>query len=70
MGIRPLHIRKGSKIETQEDAENRLLEAHGFGAFVGATLFPQDRPDALEDAYDKQAKNFAYRRDPLAVDPW
>src|SRR3990172_8734176 len=35
MGIRPLHIRKGSQsqsmTESQEDAEKRLLAAHGFG---------------------------------------
>jgi uncharacterized protein (DUF488 family) len=35
LGIRPLHIRKGSKIESQEDAENRLLSAHGLGGFAG-----------------------------------
>ena len=70
MRIRPLHIRKGSKIDTQEEAENHLLEANGFGAFVGATLFPQSRTDALEEAYDFQAGKFAYRVGPLAVDRW
>ena len=61
MGIRPLHIRKGSKIESQEDAENRLLGAHGFGGVAASTLFPQSRTDALEEAYDLQAGKFAYR---------
>ncbi|PYV23000.1 MAG: hypothetical protein DMG27_16845, partial [Acidobacteria bacterium] len=41
MGIQPFHIRKGSKIEDQETAENRLLEANGFGDVATCTLFPQ-----------------------------
>ena len=64
MGIRPLHIRKGSQIESQEDAENRLLEAHGFGGVAASTLFPQSRTEALEEAYDLQAGKFAYRLGP------
>ena len=74
MGIRPLHIRKGSqsqsKTESQEDAENRLLAAHGFGGVAADTLFPQSRTDALEEAYDLQAGKFAFRLGPLAVDRW
>ena len=74
MGIRPLHIRKGSQsqsmTETQEEAENRLLEDNGFGGFAADTLFPQSRSEALEEAYDFQAGKFAFRRDPLAVDRW
>ena len=70
MGIRPFHIRKGSKIESQEDAENRLLGAHGFGGVAADTLFPQSQTDALEEAYDLQAGKFAYRLGPLAVDRW
>lgn len=70
VGIRPLHIRKGSKTESQEDAENRLLAAHGFGGVAADTLFPQSRTDALEEAYDLQAGKFAYRLGPLAVDRW
>ena len=68
MGIRPLHIRKGSRIESQEDAKNRLLAAQGFGGIAADTLFPQSRTDALEEAYDLQAGKFAYRVSPLAVD--
>ena len=63
-GIRPLHIRKGSQIESQEDAENRLLGAHGFGGVAASTLFSQSRTDALEEAYDLQAGKFAYRHGP------
>ena len=70
MGIRPLHIRKGSKTESQEDAENRLLSTDGFAGAATDTLFPQSRTDALEEAYDLQAGKFAYRLGPLAVDRW
>ena len=73
MGIQPFHIRKGSKIEDQETAENRLLEANGFGDVATCTLFPQARAEALEEAYELQAGKFAYRVDPLAplgVDRW
>jgi len=63
-GVRPLHIRKGSKLETQEEAENRLLESNHLGAFAVNSLFPDARRDALEDAYLLQAGKFAYRVDP------
>ena len=72
-GIRPLHIRKSSRIETQQTAENRLLEAHGRGGVASNTLFPDLRAEALEEAYELQAGKFAYRVDPLAplgVDRW
>jgi uncharacterized protein (DUF488 family) len=70
MGVRPIHIRKDSRAESQEDTENRLLCAHGFGGVAASTLFPQARADALDEAYDLQAGKFAYRVDPLAVDRW
>jgi uncharacterized protein (DUF488 family) len=63
-GARPIHIRKGSKLETQEQAENRLLESNHLGAFAVSSLFPDARRDALEDAYERQAGKFAYRVDP------
>jgi hypothetical protein len=69
-GIQPLHIRKGSRIETQEAAENRLLAAAGFGAIAANTLFPEARTEALENAYEIQAEKFGFRIDPLAVDRW
>jgi uncharacterized protein (DUF488 family) len=69
-GIQPLHIRKGSKIETQEGAETRLLETNGFGDVAANTLFPDARAEALEKAYDLQAGKFAFRVDPMAVDRW
>ena len=66
-GIQPLHIRKGSQIETQEAAETRLLESNGFGDVAANTLFPAARTEALEQAYDLQAERFGFRVDPLAV---
>jgi uncharacterized protein (DUF488 family) len=70
MGIKPLHIRKGSQIETQEAAENRLLEATGFAGIAANTLFPEKRLEALEEAYRLQAEKCAYRVSPLAIDRW
>ncbi|MFB3923919.1 MAG: DUF488 family protein [Terriglobia bacterium] len=67
-GVEPLHIRKGSQIETQEAAETRLLESNGFGDVAANTLFPAARAEALEQAYDLQAAKFAFRVDPHAVD--
>src|SRR5438093_2648903 len=58
MGIQPFHIRKGSKLEDQVAAENRLLELNGFGDVATCTLFPQARAEALEEAYELQAGGF------------
>jgi uncharacterized protein (DUF488 family) len=69
-GIQPLHIRKGSRLESQEAAETRLLESNGFGDVAANTLFPDARTETLEKAYDLQAEKFAFRVDPLAVDRW
>jgi uncharacterized protein (DUF488 family) len=68
LGVFPLHIRKGSRIETQEAAENRLLAGTGFEAVATNTLFPEARTDALENAYRLQAERFAFRVKPLAVE--
>jgi len=67
MGVFPAHIRKGSRIETQKAAEDRLLADTGFEAVAANTLFPGARTDALEDAYKLQAEKFAFRAKPLAV---
>jgi uncharacterized protein (DUF488 family) len=69
-GVQPLHIRGDGRIETQEAAENRLLETHGFAGIANDTLFPQEREDALEQAYELQAQKVAFRISPLAVDRW
>jgi uncharacterized protein (DUF488 family) len=70
MEIQPLHIRKGSRIETQEAAENRLLALQRLGAVAENTLFPEDRGKALEEAFSLQAARVAFRVDPQAVDRW
>jgi len=68
LGVDPQHIRKGGQIETQEAAEDRLLEANGLGSITANTLFPQARADALEDAYQLQAERFACRVKPFTVE--
>jgi hypothetical protein len=68
LGVDPLHIRKGGQIETQEAAEDRLLEANGLGSVATNTLFPQARSDALEDACQLQAERFAYGVKPFTVE--
>ncbi len=70
LGLEPLHIRKGGILETQKQAEDRLLEAQKFGAVAGASLFASDRVSALEGAYDAQAKQCAFRIEPAEVDRW
>ncbi len=64
------HIRKGSRIETQEAAENRLLADTGFDAVAANTLFPEARIEALEDAYKLQSEKFAFRVKSYVVETW
>jgi hypothetical protein len=70
LGVFPRHIRKGSRLETNEAAENRLLAGTGFGAVAANTLFPEARLDALDNAYRLQAEKFAFRVKPFALDAW
>ncbi|MBI3670414.1 MAG: DUF488 domain-containing protein [Acidobacteria bacterium] len=69
-GAEPQHIRKGGVLETQRAAEDRVLEAHHLGDFAGPWLFPIERADALEDAYDRQAEKCAFRADPQTIEYW
>lgn len=69
-GLSPVHIRKDFRLETQEAAENRLLEAHGFAGVAANTLFPQARTEALEKAYELQAEKAAFRVDPAMLQQW
>lgn len=69
-GIEPKHIRKGAVLETQNAAEDRLLEAHHFSDVTSAALFRADRISALQDAYVAQARKCAFRADPQALDYW
>jgi len=69
-GIAPQHIRKGSIIETQSEAEDRLLVDHGFGDVTRSSLFAAGREEALEQAYVRQAEKCAFRVDPSLVEYW
>jgi len=64
LGLEPRHIRKGGIVETQREAEDRLLQAQQLGAVAGASLFSTAREGALEDAYLAQAEKCAFRVDP------
>ena len=69
-GSPPVHLRKDGSQESQEAAENRLLEAHGFAGVAANTLFPEARAEALEKAYGLQAVRAAFRVDPAALGRW
>jgi uncharacterized protein (DUF488 family) len=70
LGVEPRHIRKGSLIESQRDAEDRLLQIQQLGAIAGASLFSFDRESALASAFAAQAKKCAFRLDPANLDRW
>ena len=67
-GVAPLHIRKGGRLETQAEAEDRLLAATHMDAAASGALFAGERAAALEDAYVAQAERRAFRADPQTVD--
>lgn len=69
-GVEPQHIRKGGVLETQREAEDRLLAAHHFSDVTSGALFPMGRAAALDDAYSAQAQKCAFRVDPQTVDVW
>ncbi len=64
-GVAPRHLRKDGRIEEQADAEDRLLAEHGSAAVARGGLFytPAERAAALEEAYSRQAAQFAFRPD-------
>jgi uncharacterized protein (DUF488 family) len=70
LGIEPSHIRKGGIVESQHDAEDRLLNAQGFGDVATGSLFASDRAASLEEAYIAQAEKCAFRIDPRVLEPW
>lgn len=69
-GVEPCHIRKGGIIETQREAEDRLLQTQQLGAVAGASLFSDDREASLEKAYIDQSEKCAFRIDPRVLEPW
>jgi uncharacterized protein (DUF488 family) len=67
-GVMPVHIRRSGIVESQRDAEDRLLELHGGAAFTSGALFVAERGPALEDALRRQAREFAFRTSPEAIE--
>ena len=67
-GIVPLHLRRGAAVETQRDAEDRLLQLHGFADVTSNSLFSQGRAAALEDALRLQSEQYGFRSSPEAIE--
>jgi uncharacterized protein (DUF488 family) len=67
-GIAPLHLRRGAALETQGDAEDRLLQLHGFADVTSSSLFSQGRAAALEDALRMQSEQYGFRSSPEAIE--
>jgi uncharacterized protein (DUF488 family) len=67
-GLTPVHIRRGGALESQSDAEDRLLVLHGFEDVTSTSLFTSGREDALRDALVLQSKDFAFRASPEAAE--
>jgi uncharacterized protein (DUF488 family) len=67
-GVVPAHIRRNGVLESQCDAEDRLLELHGGSAFTSGALFVSERASALEEAFRRQAEEFAFRTSPEAIE--
>jgi uncharacterized protein (DUF488 family) len=66
-GIQPIHLRRGST-ESQRDAEDRLLQLHGFADVTSTSLFAQGRDGALEDALRLQSEQYGFRTSPEAIE--
>jgi len=67
-GIEPVHLRRAGVIESQRDAEDRLLQLHGFADVTSNSLFAQGRAAALEDALRLQSEQYGFRTSPEAIE--
>jgi uncharacterized protein (DUF488 family) len=67
-GVTPSHLRRGGELETQREAEDRLLKLHDLAAFDSGSLFISERDVALQDALRRQAQEFAFRAPPEAIE--
>ncbi len=67
-GVVPVHLRRGGTAETQREAEDRLLQLHGFADVTSDSLFPHGREAALEDALRLQSEQYAFRTSPEAIE--
>lgn len=63
-GVQPVHIRRGGVLESQREAEDRLLALNDLTAFTSDSLFVTERSSALEDALRRQAEEHAFRANP------
>lgn len=63
-GVEPIHIRRGGFLESQREAEDRLLSQHDLSAFTSGALFSSERDSVLPDALRRQAEEFAFRSSP------
>ncbi|MGB2642375.1 MAG: DUF488 domain-containing protein [Candidatus Acidiferrum sp.] len=61
LGVTPSHIRRGGSLESQREAEDRLLKLHDLAAFDSGSLFVSERCTAVRDALRLQAKEFGFR---------
>jgi uncharacterized protein (DUF488 family) len=64
----PVHLRRGAVLESQRDAEDRLLQLHGFADVTSNSLFAQGRAAALEDALRLQSEQYGFRTSPEAIE--
>jgi uncharacterized protein (DUF488 family) len=67
-GTKPLHIRRAGGVENQREAEDRLLELHGFHDVTSGSLFAAERQSALEEAIRRQSATAAFRVAPEAIE--
>ena len=67
-GISPIHLRRAATAESQRDAEDRLLQTHGFADVTSNSLFAQGRSAALEDALRLQSEQYGFRTSPEAIE--
>jgi uncharacterized protein (DUF488 family) len=67
-GVSPVHLRRAAVAESQRDAEDRLLQAHGFADVTSNSLFAQGRDAALEDALRLQSEQYGFRTSPEAIE--
>jgi uncharacterized protein (DUF488 family) len=67
-GVLPIHLRREAVAESQRDAEDRLLQLHGFADVTSNSLFAQARAAALEDALHLQAEQYGFRTSPEAIE--
>ena len=63
-GVEPVHVRRGGVLESQREAEDRLLSQHDLSAFTSDALFSSERDSVLPDALRRQAEDFAFRGSP------